>query len=92
MKFHSLYLLLNTNFPSINLSAYCGAGCEIIESNEHIYACEKLNITQSDIEYDQIYNGDLSIQIKIFLIMKENMKRRENIIVPSDLSDPLICQ
>ena len=81
-----------SNFPSKKLPKYCRAGCEIIESNEHIYTCEKLNITHTNIEYDQIYNGELNKQIQVYLIMKENMKRRENIVVPSDLCDPLISQ
>ena len=68
---------ISDNFSSKDLNKYCKGGCEVVESNNHIYYCEKWNKTQNNTKYEEIYHGRLEQLIKVFYIMKENMLRRE---------------
>ena len=64
------------NFPKNNMKNNCYCGKE--ETMEHIYNCEILkNGKENKLEYNQIYEGLLSEQIKIFRTFEKNMKRRE---------------
>jgi hypothetical protein len=56
-----------------NLNKYCKAGCDIIDTNEHIYECKKLNDSNKEIQYKEILNGTTCQQIKVFERMKTNL-------------------
>ena len=66
---------------------------------KHLYICEILN--NGDIpseEYENIYNGNITQQIKIFQKFEQNMEKYQNMkktntdIPPCDpLCDPLFC-
>ena len=71
-------LNIHDNFSSKQLNKYCKGGCEVIESNTHIYNCEKWNRTQNNTKYEEIYNGILLKQLKVFYRMKENLLRRDS--------------
>ena len=43
------------NFPSKNLPKYCPQGCNVIDQNEHLYQCEKLNMNTPAASHIQIF-------------------------------------
>ena len=64
------------NFPKNNMKNYCYCGTE--ETMEHIYSCEILNNEkENELEYNKIYEGTISEQIRIYRTFERNMKRRE---------------
>ena len=64
------------NVPSKKLPKYCPQRCNVIDKNEHLYQCEKLNMKTPTASYIQIFEENSYIQTKIFNTFKENMKRR----------------
>ena len=65
--------------------------CGSKENLEHIYSCLKFNKSDPEIPYDQIYNGNLNTQIKIFRRIQKCLESRnqtKEIKAPCDLSDP----
>ena len=47
---------------------------------EHIYNCDFLSEGNlPNIEYQNIFNGNLNIQIKVFEKFQENWEKRENL-------------
>ena len=84
---------LHSHFPSKNLPKMCVAGCQIVKSDTHLYKCEKINLTKPELEFNNIYNGELSSQLRVFQIMKHNIGKRELLLnSPGDLCDPLTSQ
>ena len=75
---------LHSHFPSKNLQKMCIAGCQTDESDIHLYKCDQINQTQPNIEFENIYNGELSTQVKIFENMKINIERRELLLKTSE--------
>ena len=65
------------NFPSKKLQMFCLAGCNELESINHLYKCKIINQTEPNISYQKIYNGTIEEQVKIFQIIKQNLKERE---------------
>ena len=56
----------------------CPAGCDKIETMEHIYKCIEFNKGKKVIHpYEKIYNGHISEQVEIFNIMKRNLEKRK---------------
>ena len=55
-----------------NLVKYCKADCEEIDTNEHIYECKKINDSNIEIQYEDILNGKIQQQEKVFVRMKNN--------------------
>ena len=55
---------------------WCLTGCGQIESMEHIYNCDRISDdnTCTQLEYDNIYNGDYSDQIKVFKHMEKKLE------------------
>ena len=51
--------------------------CEQSEDMEHIYFCMKLNTTKVEVQYEEIYRGNVKNMKKIMNRFKENMKNRE---------------
>ena len=81
------------NFPSKqNDRKKCK--CGLIENMEHIYLCKKMNSKQPEIEYKNIYNGQLKQQIEVYKRFNGNIEEREklkNIENPQEIlnCDPL---
>ena len=67
------------NFPSQKLNKYCQMGCQVIESDQHNYTCEKINDSKPDVKFTQIFNGHISNQKKVLERIKFNMERREQL-------------
>ena len=55
-----------------NLVKYCKADCEEIDTNEHIYECKKINDSNIEIQYEDILNGKIQQQEKVFVRMNNN--------------------
>ena len=66
------------NFPKSDIKTKCF--CGEIEDMKHIYNCNILNggISQSE-KYENIFNGTISQQTKIFYKFEENMEKRETL-------------
>ena len=65
----------------------------------HIYSYEYLNIEETELEYEKIFNGNITEQISIFRRFENNLKARnetrletETNDLPCDqFNDPLNC-
>ena len=60
---------------------------------QHIYSCEKLNYEKEEVNFEKVYTGTITEQIKILKRFRNNMEKRTKLktIIPCDrLSDPLI--
>ena len=69
-----------SNFPSKKENAMCVTKCGNFEDMEHIYNCEMLNASnRKKPPYKYIFNGNMKIQVEIFMFMKENMLKRQQI-------------
>ena len=66
--------LIRDNFQHMTLPQYCICGSE--DSVIHIYKCLILNESDDYIQYEHIYNGDISEQIQVFNRMKNAMEKR----------------
>ena len=66
------------NFPKSEIKTKCFCGA--IEDMKHIYTCNILNegISQSE-KYENIFNGTISQQTKIFHKFEENMEKRKTL-------------
>ena len=77
----------------------CVCGTE--ETMSHIYSCEYLNIEEIQLEYEKIFNGNISEQISIFRRFEHNLKTRNEIRLEKETEtnnlpcdqfiDPLNC-
>ena len=67
----------------------------------HTYSCEYLNIEETELDYERIFNGNITEQISIFRRFENNLKARNEMKIntetetndqPCDqLIDPLNC-
>ena len=89
---------ISENFPGKEISDICC--CGTAETMLHIYNCEILNKgKQSDLKYEEIFNGNIKDQIITFTQFEINLNTRENLKKvskdelkpPCDLCDPLSC-
>ena len=53
----------------------CGETEEMI----HIYNCEMLKKSETNLPYEKIFNGNMKQQIEVYNIFKENLDQRETI-------------
>ena len=66
------------NFPKPNIVNKCICGEK--EDMKHIHNCEILNDgEQSNLEYEKIFEGNISEQIQVFRKFERNLKRREHL-------------
>ena len=63
-----------------NLVKYCKADWKEIDTTEHIYECKKINDSNIEIQYEEILNGKIQQQEKVFVRMKNNLVVRNEII------------
>ena len=89
-----------SNFPKSDEKSLCFCGEQ--ENMKHIFDCEILNEGNKTSEkYENIFNGNIGTQIRIFRKFEENLKKRERIVninqksnqseanLPCDPRDPL---
>ena len=71
-----------TNFKGLYDTYACDLCGEDDESQAHILVCKKItNMNKSDLpEYDKIFEGTISEQVKIAKLFKQNMKIRDNML------------
>ena len=72
--------LINTygNYEKKNdLVKYCKADCKEIDTTEHIYECKKINDSNIEIQYEEILNGTIPQQEKVFVRMKNHLVVRK---------------
>ena len=81
----------------VNIPANFGSKSQCIcgenEKMQHIYSCENLNYEKEEVNFEKIYSGTLTEQIKILKRFRNNMEKRTKLetIIPCDrISDPLI--
>ena len=75
------------NFPKANIEYKCYCGSK--EDMKHIYECEILNGgNQPSLEYEKLYKGTISEQIKVFRKFEINLAKREQLLneIPHDHS------
>ena len=75
------------NFPKANIEYKCYCGSK--EDMKHIYECEILNGgNQPILEYENLYKGTISEQIKVFRKFEINFGKREQLLseIPCDHS------
>ena len=63
------------NFPGKNIQNTCV--CGETEEMIHIYNCEMLKESETNLPYEKIFNGSMKQQIEVYNIFKENLDRRE---------------
>ena len=69
---------ISENFPNKQIEDKCPCGQP--ETIIHIYNCETLNTDESITpEYEQIYNGKIEDQIRIFEKLETNLNHREQL-------------
>ena len=58
---------------------------------QHIYECEQFNTQSMDnnLQYEKIYNGNISDQIKVFRKMEINLEKREDMKKLETPCDPV---
>ena len=87
-----------SNFQKSDEKSLCFCGEQ--ENMKHVFDCEILNEGKPISEnYENVFNGNIGTQIRIFRQFEENLKKREIIInqksndsesnLPRDPSDPL---
>ena len=67
--------------------------CEDIENMEHIYYCKYLNNSEIEIEYENIYKGNVTNMKTVMNRFEKNMKKREensHVIQKCDPPVPLL--
>ena len=60
---------------------------------QNIYSYENLNYEKEEVDFEKVYSGTLTEQIKILKRFRNNMEKRTKLetIIPCDrISDPLI--
>ena len=79
---------IRTNYSSntkIGINCICGE----METMEHIYNCKKLNETEANVKYENIYGGNLKNMKIILDRFKQNMnKRNEKLHVIQNCDPP----
>ena len=65
------------NFPGKNMHNKCV--CGETEEMIHIYNCEMLKKSETNLPYEKIFNGNMKQQIEVYNIFKENLDQRETI-------------
>ena len=69
--------------------------CGEVEDMQLIFNCEIIIAMKPELSYDEIYNGNLKSQIKVFRKIEKNLEIRQEITIknksPCDPSDPLYC-
>ena len=78
------------NFGQKDEKCLCGAE-EILS---HIYLCQAINKEKPELPYNEIYNGNLKTQLKIFRRIEKCQQSRnqvKEIKIPCDPSDPPNC-
>ena len=77
------------NFPKSEIKEKCS--CGEIEDMKHIYECEQLSTDSIDksLQYEKIYNGNISDQIKVFRKMEINLEKREDMKKLETPCDPV---
>ena len=63
----------------------CTCGNE--ETMSHIYSCEYLNIEETELEYEKIFNGNITEQISIFRRFENNLKARNEMRLETETND-----
>ena len=71
---------ISSHFKNGTTVSKCITKCGSEENMEHIYYCEKLNDVIQAKKYNSIYNGNLKEQVKIFKILQNNLRKREQIM------------
>ena len=71
-EFRNRITKIPSNFGKKEEKCLCG----LVETMDHIYACEFLNEMKPEINYEKLYNGNLRSQIEIFRKMETNLERR----------------
>jgi hypothetical protein len=66
---------ISENLPSNQEIEKCW--CGEIESMEHIYMCKEFNDEETEVSYNQLFNGSIKQQIIIYKRFQENMNARE---------------
>ena len=78
------------NYGQKDQKCVCGAN----ENLQHIYSCQAFNTMKPEIQYNEIYNGNLKTQIQIYRRMEKCMEIRNQVKetkIPCDPSDPPNC-
>ena len=68
---------IENNFKNRKLPEKCI--CGQIEDQKHLYICKQLNIEETNIEYNKIFEENVKIQKKIIERFKENYEKRKQI-------------
>ena len=68
------------NFPGqyIQNNNKCKTGCGKLETMNHLYICEKLNMEERKYPYESIFSDNLHKQGEVFKIMEKNIQIRNN--------------
>ena len=68
---------IHNNFKSSNMNNLCRAGCQILESEYHIYICPIINAkhVNNGVEFHKIYNGHIFEQVEVLRRMKRNLEQ-----------------
>ena len=89
--------LLSIRNGMVNIPVNYGSKAQCIcgknEIMKHIYSCENLNNEKEEVNFEKVYTGTLTEQIKILKRFRNNMEKRTKLktIIPCDrISDPLI--
>ena len=68
-------LNIPANFPQPNIEQKCICGEK--DDMKHIHNCEIINnCEQIDLEFEKIFEGNISEQIKVFRKFERNLKTR----------------
>ena len=63
------------NFPSRNEKTKCI--CGETEDMVHIYDCEMLKTSETELTYQNIFTGNMKQQIEVYKTFKQNLEKRE---------------
>ena len=63
------------NFPSRNEKNKCI--CGETEDMVHIYDCEMLKTSETELTYQNIFTGNMKQQIEVYKTFKQNLEKRE---------------
>ena len=97
MNIQNQQYLFSIRNGMVDIPANFGSKAQCIcgenEIMQHIYSCEHLNNEKEEVNFEKIYTGTLTEQVKILKRFRNNMEIRTKlkIIIPCDrISDPLI--
>ena len=78
------------NFPHKKEIKPCS--CGTVETMEHIYTCEKWNISNREkIPYKEIFSNDISKQLEISKAFFNNLEKKENMKQKIETHEILLC-